>query len=121
MEVLSLFSERLTRAQHSAFIWSSYSFRKQNPPREVAPYLPCSNWVSVKDRVTALRQHLPLHAVSIFGALESFSRAWMKQSARQCRKQSTETISPDINLEFLNPSGTEALECTQITENMKAY
>lgn len=40
---------------------------------------PGSNWVSVKDRVTALRQHLPLHAVPIFGALESFSRAWMSR------------------------------------------
>lgn len=56
--------------------------------------------MSARERVTALRQHLPLHAVSIFGARESFSRAWMKQSARQCRKQSTETICPDINFEI---------------------
>lgn len=73
-------------------IWSSYSFRKWNLSREVVPYLPLAHV-----RVTALRQHLPLLAVSIFGALESFSRAWLKQSARQCRKQSPESICPDIN------------------------
>lgn len=76
-----------------------------------------SCWMSVRARVSALKQHPPLHAGSIFGALESFSRAWLKQSAR---KQSRETICSDINFTFLNSGATEALECTQVTESMKA-